>query len=389
MSAPPDPLAQDPWLDEAPKRRRRIPMWAIVVSAGCASMVLLIVLLVSVPVIALRAMRASIRTAPGSEIPDEELAWLRGGGFIEADEVILYFASRGTRKREERSPNYTRSFLTDRRVIDCSPGPSDVKVERASYDDILVVGTRSIGEPVSSIEIDIETVGGRELCLDVPAGDGHEREFERVLRERWRASRARAIDGLRADGSMSLERQVEILRRFGIEPASDVSVDSLVGAYPREEYEAPPFELLLTRLGELERDAAPGLADAGDVVLLEFGRIQQPGDLTRFAEHVRDLADGELPLEAMSDEVDRGRHHAVLNFEYQAKLDRWNVRLDGDRVDRMFLRHFVDLLDARECGRSLATARVRDGRTELLVCIEDGALRDLRHQTGIDFEWIE
>jgi hypothetical protein len=386
MSAPSDPLAQDPWLNEASKSRRQIPTWAIVVIACCAAFGGCFVLS-RLPVIALRAWakQSEPRVAPGAELPDDDLDWLHEGKFVDADESVLYFSSRGARGGRG---GYSRHFVTDRRVISCSRGSiGDVRVHRASYEDILRADTRSDGIPAIRICIDIETVGMREMTLEAQLAEGREREFERVFREQWRAGRARAIDGLRENGSMTIERQIEILRRFGIALPIDVSIDGLLSAHSQADFEAPPFDRLLARLGEIELESAPGRAHVGDVLRLDVDRIRDSGDLTSFAQHIRDLADGSLPIENMADTVQPSRY-AQLHYEYEGELRTSYTTLEGDPIKNSIVREFAEMVAEREGGPLLASARLRDG-TRVLLCIARESLRDLRHETGIDFEWVE
>jgi hypothetical protein len=386
MDAPPDPVAKDPSPQARPERYRRIPTWVIVTVAGCAGVLLIIVLTVTVLAGALGgwSTQSEPRAAPGEDLPADELDWLRDGKFIEADEAVLYFSSLGA-KRKKVSYGYSRCLVTDRRVLACSAGPSgEVKVVRASYEDIVRADTRSEGIPILRIVIDIETVGGRELTLQVPVAEGRDREFERIFRERWRAGRARAVAGLRADGSMTVERQVEILGRFGIELPSDVSIEDLISARPRADYEQPPFELLLRRLGEIGWDRE----DASDVLLLDGNRIQESGDFTRFAVQMRNLADGALRIENIADDVTQSRH-ATLHFESGGQLLAVNTSLEGELIKNSIVREFAAVLIDGTGPACFASAPLRNDRIRVLVCIPREALGELRRETGIDFDWVE
>ncbi len=386
MSERPDPFANDPWLAERPPSRRGVPKWLIFTGVGCGCAIALPIG-IHLLIIAVAAMSyvSEPKAVPGDAVDSDDLEWLLENKMIEADERILYLCSDQIPSDDDIPPGFKACVLSDRRVTTCSLGTGGaLSVQSASYLDLLAID-EAYEEASTRSVLRVETVDQREFYVCVDTTHDGDSDFESTLRAIWRQERARAIDGLRSDGGMNLHSQIEALSRFGIALPDEFTIDDLCTAHPREEYEDPPFELLFTFLADVERDWAGG----GDVFLLDFDCIEDTGDYTRFAERVRDLANGALPIEEIADEVDLERRVAVLHFELEGRPQHWEAKFDGDMLDRSILSRFAALLAEGTKGTRFACAKLDGDETLLLVCIDRDRLVELRRQTGMDFEFFE
>jgi hypothetical protein len=384
-----DPFANDPWLGEQPQRSPRIPKWVFYSVGGCGCAIALFVG-VHFAIIAVAAMSyvAKPRAVPGSAVDSEDLEWLREHDVIDADEPVLYLCTSDIPSGDDIPLGFEVCVLTDRRAVACVKEVAEkLGTGSVAYDDILRIdpaegiGTRSKWR-IETVDSDVS-----HLCAEKLGGG--DREFESVLLRTWREVRAGAIAGLSPEGTMSLELQIETLQRFGIELPDGLTVKYLCTVEPREDYEKPPFELLLSTLGDSTDEAEPGSDNPGDVMLLDFDCIEDVGDYTLFAERVRDLADGALPIEDISDLVDLNLRAARLHFELDGHPFMWEAKFDGDMLDPEILKRFAALLAEGTRGVRLASAKRRDDSTFWMVCIERDQLAEFRRQTGVDFEWVE
>lgn len=127
---------------------------------------------------------------------------------------------------------------------------------------------------------------------------------------------------------MTLEDQLAALAEHGVALSGDVGVDDLLVSFPREEYEAQPFELILYMLG-IESEREPGgrwisprawnldmecIAGTGDYVHIARCLCRIAGQPDRLTD-VEDTVDLDAGVASLSYSVNgHHRHHSVVVF---------------------------------------------------------------------------
>lgn len=384
MNGGPDPFANDPWLSQRPRRMSRTPKWFAWGLIGCAALFGLVVVGVIVLRIAVESGHVpNDKTLSEKEVPSATLAWLRDHELIEADERVLYFYAYGFLRFDRGG-----CFVTNRRVVGFTPGGADdLDVFTADLRDVIWIDSTITTWWGEMSVVYVETADRRETVLNLSNSQAGDNAFVQVLEQAWRSERALAIEGLSADCSMRLESQIRILDRFGIAVPSKLSIDDLCTVHPRKEYEEWPFGLLLEFLGESA--SATGGERPADVLLLEFDGFEDTGDYARLAERLRDLADGALPIEGISDDFDFERNVATLRFLLGGEPQRWEAKIDGKTFDDSILSRFAVLLAEGSSGKRFAITFTSDELSRLIVCVHKDELVDLRRQTGMDFDLLE
>jgi hypothetical protein len=383
-----DPIASDPRLAAQSRGTGRWPRWVVFSIVGCGSLIGQVGFLGLVGIGLVFAMEylPYSNALSEKEIPESTLAWLRERELIQSDERVLCFYAAGFFGFRDGG-----CFVTNRRVVKFSPGELDGPESFTSdLRDVIEVSARLDDDwGYHRPEIYVETADQREAALPMPDSSASSRTFVEVLEQACRSQRALAIEGLNADGSMKLEAQVQILRRFGIVMPRGLSIEDLCTAHPREEYEKAAFEFLFTFLDTVERDAVPGRDHPGDVLVLAFRAIKETGDYTRIVRRLRDLADGALPLEQISDELDRRRRIATIRFTIDGKAEQWEADFEHEWIDHKLFHRFDELLSSRSNDKRLVRAFRKDDLAVMIACIEPAELVELRRQTGMDFEFFE
>lgn len=383
MSGAPDPYANDPWLGAKAQRTRPAPRWLVIGLVGCGS-------LIALALVGLFVVGAALELGwipqgealRGKDVPAATLAWLREQELVEADEKVLYFCANGILRLREGG-----CFFTDRRVVSYAPRePAGLDVFAAPFGDVVLIESTFADGWFERSALRVETADMHEFELSVATAAGGDRAFDKELRDTWRAMRALAVPGLSADGTMKLERQLEILAGFGVALRPEIATSGLLRVRSRQEYEEQPFELLLQVLGRQGAIAAEQRA-SDDVWLVDYDCIEEPGDYARCAARVRELSDGALPIESISDEVDIDRGLAAVRFEIDGVSERWEAEVDEYWLDHSILTRFAALLARRGGGRRFLVWD--DGVEIVLVCAPEDQLVDLRRQTGVTFELLE
>src|SRR5512147_2748770 len=99
-----------------------------------------------------------------------------------------------------------------------------------------------------------------------------------------------------------LEEQLATLASCGIRLKAEFSAETLLESFPREKYETSPYAGVVIRMGgELERE--PWTPLSNNVWHLDTECIEDRGDYARLAGRFCDLAQGELPIENIRDQV--------------------------------------------------------------------------------------
>lgn len=386
MSSAPDPFADDPWLGDKSRRPRRTPKWLVFSLVGCGTLIVLTCAgLFAVGVAVEFGWMPQGKALAGKEVPKATLEWLREKELVEADEQLLYFCASGFFALDEGG-----CLFTDRRVVSYAPRePAGLDITAAPFGDIVLIESTFADDWWDVTLLRIETADLREFELTVSAEGGSDRAFDKDLRETWHAMRALAVPGLSADGSMKLEPQLEVLARFGIVLPEGMSIRELCDVQPRALYEQLPFELLLEVIGGTGGYDVPRREASRDVWLLNFEFVEAEGDYAFVAERLRVLADGALPIEEISDELDREHGVATIHFQIDGKSEHWEAEIDDNWLDASILSRFAALLAEGNGELRLVSATTGDEQAMLVVCVPESQLIDLRRQTGMDFDLLE
>lgn len=185
---------------------------------------------------------------------------------------------------------------------------------------------------------------------------------------------------------MALEQQLENLATCGIHLKPEFSVDTLLESFDREKYEEHPYIGAVIRLGgELERE--PFIPISDNLWHLDTECIEGDGSYTRIAERMRDLAQGELPIENIRDHVDIENGDAWVAFELHDETIEWHARVDNDWIDPEILSRFCALLSSQNGSRRYSYLDLK-GQECIVGCATEDELRCLRKTTGMNFTWL-
>ena len=190
-----------------------------------------------------------------------------------------------------------------------------------------------------------------------------------------------------APSRIALEDQLATLAGCGIKLRPQFGVEDLLQFFNRDKYETSPYYgLTITMGGESNREPYEPLSD--NVWHMDAECIEGYGDYRRIAERMRDLAQGELPMENIRDQVDLANGDAWLEFELKGETIHWGARVDRDWIDPEMLSNFCGLLAAQGGERRFTFLDLK-GQDCLIGCATEEELRKLRKETGMKFAWLE
>jgi hypothetical protein len=194
------------------------------------------------------------------------------------------------------------------------------------------------------------------------------------------------LKNLLAPKRVPLEEQLATLAQYGIALRPGFGVDTLLEFFPREKYETNPYYgAVITMGGESKHEPYSPLSD--NVWHLDAQCIEGPGDYAHITERMRDLAQGELPIENIRDRVDRENGDAWLEFELHGETIHWGARVDRDWIDPEILSHFCTLLEAQRGSRRYTYLDLK-GQNGLIGCATEEDTLKLRKVTGLRFSWL-
>jgi hypothetical protein len=186
--------------------------------------------------------------------------------------------------------------------------------------------------------------------------------------------------------TLSLEEQLHVLGECGIRPRTGITADQLLQSWDRAQFEAAPFRLAVVALGG-ETETPPFAHRSDDVWHFDTECIEDHGSYVAIAERMRDLAQGDLPLTAITDYVDIEEGEAWLEFELGGQTLRWEAEVEDDWVDATILTRFAELLARLNTGRRFTYLDLK-GQDCILGCCSPDQLAALRKKTGLDFQWL-
>lgn len=193
--------------------------------------------------------------------------------------------------------------------------------------------------------------------------------------------------------SISLEKQLQVLQGCGIRLLPGITAEHLLASSDKMDYENEPYLHLLIVMGG-EQEEEPYRPLSANIWHLDTECIEDHGSYAVIARRMRDLADGALPLEEISDYIDLEEGEAWLSFKLKGKCIKWEAVVKDDWIDPKILTSFVQLLTRQTMtvlwpfGRKRFTYLDLKGQDCLLGCSSAGQLKKLRKQTGLDFQWL-
>ena len=178
-----------------------------------------------------------------------------------------------------------------------------------------------------------------------------------------------------------------MLASCGIHLKSEFTVETLFESFPREKYETSHYIGLLIRLGgELEHE--PWTPLSNNIWHFDAECIDGPGSYVHIAERFRGLAQGELPIENIRDQVDHENGDAWVEFEINGQTIHWGARVKKDWVDPEIISNFCILLAAQHQTRRYTFFDLK-GQSCLIGCSTERELMRLRKEAGVRFSWLE
>ena len=192
-------------------------------------------------------------------------------------------------------------------------------------------------------------------------------------------------------GPVSFEKQLSTLANCGIKLAPGVAPEALLESFDREAFEAEPYRLLLVCMGgeaESESQAGERGYPCDNIWHFDTECIEDHGAYAAIARRMKDLAQGELPLEEINDYVDVEAGEARVTFRLAGQSYRWDAEVKDDWVDPMILSRFSDLLS--RVGRSRRFTYIDLGGQDCLIgCATAQERERLSRETGLKVEWLK
>jgi hypothetical protein len=182
-----------------------------------------------------------------------------------------------------------------------------------------------------------------------------------------------------------LERQLEELDKWGVRLNPGLSVENLLEEFAREKFEERPYVGAVISMAGLAADGAPL---SNNLFHLDTECIEGNGAYARIAERMRDLAQGELPIEDIRDHIDHENGDAWVAFDLHGESIEWHARVKEDWIDPEILSNFCALLKAQNATRGYTFFDLK-GQDCIIGCATEEELRRLRKLTGMNFTWLE
>ncbi len=187
------------------------------------------------------------------------------------------------------------------------------------------------------------------------------------------------------------EEQLRVLAECGIFLSASVTPDLLLRSFSREQYEQDPYRLLLSVMGG---EPEYGLQVEGEVEALseniwhlDMECVEDDGAYVVVAERMALLAQGDLPLENIDDEVDLEEGEAWLSVTLDGHTYKWQPRVNEDWLDPSILSRLAGLLAARDTGRRFTYIDL-GGQDCLIGCATEEQRACLESRTGLKVEWL-
>jgi len=184
---------------------------------------------------------------------------------------------------------------------------------------------------------------------------------------------------------ISLEQQLQNLEGCNIRLNPGFSVETLLQEFSRSKFEERPYVGAIISMAGEDPKGAPL---SNNLFHLDTESIEGTGSYAHIAERMRDLSQGELPIQNIRDHVDHDNGDAWVAFELHGETIEWHARVKDDWIDPEILSKFCALLAGQNGARRYTYFDLK-GQDCIIGCATEEDLRKLRKMTGMNFTWLE
>jgi hypothetical protein len=138
-------------------------------------------------------------------------------------------------------------------------------------------------------------------------------------------------------GPVSFEQQLSTLASCGIRLAAGLLPEALTISFERAAFEAEPYRLLMIAMGseaETEEQAGETGYPSDNIWHFDTECIEDHDAYASIARRMSALAQGELPLEDISDYVDVEEGKAHVAFRIAGKEHHWDAKVEDDLLEQ-------------------------------------------------------
>ena len=201
---------------------------------------------------------------------------------------------------------------------------------------------------------------------------------------------------------ISLEQQLDNLAACGVRLNPPFTAETLLEEFAREKFEERPYAGAIIMMGGYK----DGVPLSNSIFHLDTESIEGPGDYAHIAERMRDLAQGDLPIENIRDHFDRENGDAWVAFQLNTPIEptervseeptavttspqtfEWHARVKEKWIDPEILSQFCALLKGQKTARGYTYFDLK-GKDCLIGCATEEQLLQLRRMTGMNFTWL-
>ncbi|MFC9861348.1 MULTISPECIES: hypothetical protein [unclassified Streptomyces] len=144
---------------------------------------------------------------------------------------------------------------------------------------------------------------------------------------------------------MRLEDQLDILAELGLPLAAGRTVKELLRAWPREEYELKPFDLVLFALGCAVEEEPWERWFCDRAWHFDTECVRGPGSYVAIARQLCRIAGRPDALSGVRDHVDLGTEEAWIEYTADGRRVNWPIDVRDDWADLLVVGYLVDELE--------------------------------------------
>ncbi len=143
--------------------------------------------------------------------------------------------------------------------------------------------------------------------------------------------------------TVPLIQQLHQLELCGIALRDGITIDDLLDLHSEEAYQKHPYVMLLIALGGVVDEAPYDRYLSNNVWHFDVECIEDHGAYVDIATRMKVLAEGNLPLENITDYVDVAEEQARLSFVWDGQPITWEAQVRDDWVDSTIFSRLVTL----------------------------------------------